>query len=151
MYAEELLQRLDSVKKTGRGYTARCPAHSDKTPSLSVREGERGLLVRCWAGCTLKEVTGALGIRIADLFADTITPSTGYRARMQRTHERQRKAHHDEVDGFAIDALREADYFVRSRQGLDISPWTHDDLNDELDALADAHALLWAEELAQWT
>ena len=43
-----------------------------------------------------------------------------------------------------------ADYFSRSRQGLDISVWSHECLNDELDAMADAHSLLWAEELAQW-
>lgn len=49
-----------------------------------------------------------------------------------------------------FDALREADYFTRSRQGLDIAAWNHERLNDELEALADAWALLWAEELAQW-
>ncbi|MEP6890372.1 MAG: hypothetical protein ABI955_06720 [Nitrospirota bacterium] len=69
---------------------------------------------------------------------------------MRSTQERQRKAQHDEVEGFTIDALREADYFVRSRQGLDIAGWTHEHLNDDLEALADAYALLWAEELTQW-
>ena len=28
-----------------------CPAHDDRTPSLSVRQGDRGLLVHCFAGC----------------------------------------------------------------------------------------------------
>ena len=28
-----------------------CPAHEDRTPSLSVRQGDRGLLVHCFAGC----------------------------------------------------------------------------------------------------
>ena len=28
-----------------------CPAHDDRTPSLSIRQGDRGLLVHCFAGC----------------------------------------------------------------------------------------------------
>lgn len=35
----------------GNVATCRCPAHSDKTPSLSIRQGDRGLLVTCFAGC----------------------------------------------------------------------------------------------------
>ena len=31
--------------------TCRCPAHTDKTPSLSLRQGDRGILVTCFAGC----------------------------------------------------------------------------------------------------
>ena len=34
------------------GYTAMCryPAHADRTPSLSIRQGNRGMLVTCHAG-----------------------------------------------------------------------------------------------------
>ncbi len=40
---------------------ARCPAHQDRTPSLSVRDGERAaLLVYCFAGCTQDAVIAAL-------------------------------------------------------------------------------------------
>ncbi|MGO7251754.1 hypothetical protein ACCS63_36070, partial [Rhizobium brockwellii] len=28
--------------------TCRCPAHTDKTPSLSLRQGDRGILVTCF-------------------------------------------------------------------------------------------------------
>ncbi len=38
--------------KVGSGWTARCPAHDDSTPSLSLRDGHDGkVLVRCHAGC----------------------------------------------------------------------------------------------------
>jgi hypothetical protein len=107
-------------------------------------------LIHCWAGCTLAAVTDALGICVADLFFDAKDPRTANRERAQRTHARHSKAQRDEVDGFTLDALREADYFTRSRQELDISTWTHERLNDELDTLADAQALLWTEELTQW-
>ncbi len=35
----------------GNTATCRCPAHADCTPSLSIRQGDRGLLVTCFAGC----------------------------------------------------------------------------------------------------
>jgi hypothetical protein len=70
----ELLSRLDGVRPRGTGkWSARCIAHQDNNPSLSISEGERGLLVKCWAGCTLNEITAALGIEIKDLFFDAPT------------------------------------------------------------------------------
>lgn len=40
----------------GNVATCRCPAHSDRTPSLSIRQGDRGLLVTCFAGCDPNDV-----------------------------------------------------------------------------------------------
>lgn len=152
MTVEAFLDRLEGVRSRGTGkWSARCPAHHDKSPSLSVREAERGLLVHCFAGCTLVEVMAALNLPESHLFHDAPDSHASYRERRRRTEERQRKAQYAEVDGFTIDALREADYFVRSRQGLDISAWTQERLHNELDALAEGYALLWAEELASWT
>ncbi len=31
----------------------RCLAHDDRSPSLSLRDGERGLLVKCHAGSSI--------------------------------------------------------------------------------------------------
>jgi hypothetical protein len=51
-------------RKVGRGWTARCPAHDDSNPSLSIRDGDDGkVLVRCHAGCTQAEVIVALRSR----------------------------------------------------------------------------------------
>lgn len=45
-----LVERLGG--EWGRsGGMCRCPAHDDRTPSLSVRPGERQLLFHCFAGC----------------------------------------------------------------------------------------------------
>ena len=47
--------------RAGHGWMARCPAHSDRTPSLSIDIGENGkLLVFCHAGCTQTAVIAAL-------------------------------------------------------------------------------------------
>lgn len=70
MSAENLLSRLERVKSTGAGrWQARCPAHDDKGPSLSIRELDDGrTLVHCFAGCSVHEVVGAVGLDLADLF-----------------------------------------------------------------------------------
>ena len=75
MRLDDLLPRLDAVRPRGNGrYAARCPAHADKSPSLSISEGEKGILLKCWAGCTTEEICIALGIQIADLFFDAGVP-----------------------------------------------------------------------------
>ena len=52
---------------------AKCPAHDDHDPSLSIDEGEGGkILVKCWGGCPLDNVLGAAHLTIQDLFPDTI-------------------------------------------------------------------------------
>jgi 5S rRNA maturation endonuclease (ribonuclease M5) len=55
----------------GDSFTARCPAHDDSDPSLSVSTGDQGVLVHCFAGCTTTSVLNALGIEYADLFYET--------------------------------------------------------------------------------
>ena len=47
---------------------ARCPAHGDDNPSLSVSRGEDGrILVHCHAGCSAEDVVQSLGLKMADL------------------------------------------------------------------------------------
>ena len=73
--ADLLLSRLGKVKASGSGkWMACCPAHQDRSASLSVREVEDGrILVHCFAGCSVDEVLRAVGLDLADLFP----PRTG--------------------------------------------------------------------------
>jgi hypothetical protein len=68
--AAKLLDRLERVKQTGPGrWLARCPAHEDRSPSLSIREVEDGrVLLHDFAGCSTEDVLGALGLGLSDLF-----------------------------------------------------------------------------------
>lgn len=70
MSAVALLSRLDRVKSTGPGkWVARCPAHDDHGPSLSIKELDDGrTLVHCFSGCSVHEVVAALGMELSDLF-----------------------------------------------------------------------------------
>jgi len=69
MTASALAVRLDRVRRSSAGgYSARCPAHQDRDPSLTFRDGHSGILVKCWAGCDLTDIAAALGLRVGDLF-----------------------------------------------------------------------------------
>jgi putative DNA primase/helicase len=50
-------------RKSGSGWIARCPAHDDRNPSLSLREADGKILVRCHAGCDQRAVVAALKSR----------------------------------------------------------------------------------------
>ena len=51
MTAETIAKAL-SGHKAGNGWSACCPAHDDRTPSLSLHDSDDGMaLVHCHAGC----------------------------------------------------------------------------------------------------
>ncbi len=69
-----VLERLKRVKKSHSGWTALCPAHDDKSPSLTVSEGDDGrVLLHCHAGCTPAAIVASIGLTLADLFSKTET------------------------------------------------------------------------------
>lgn len=66
--AEALAERLGG-RRSGRGWMCRCPAHDDREPSLSIRDGADGrVLLHCFAGCSPRDVCAALGLELRDLF-----------------------------------------------------------------------------------
>ena len=73
MKAEKLLERLEMVRKTGTGkWIARCPAHDDGTPSLSVTEIEGGnrVLIHCHGGCGALDILESIGMDWSALYPD---------------------------------------------------------------------------------
>ena len=62
MTAETIARALGG-RKLGQGWTARCPAHDDREPSLSIRDADGKVLVRCHAGCDQRDVIAALKAR----------------------------------------------------------------------------------------
>lgn len=65
---------LAKVKHKGAGHgkwIARCPAHDDRMESLSIKVGTDGrVLLNCHAGCGTRDVVTAIGLTMADLFAE---------------------------------------------------------------------------------
>ncbi len=66
------LNLLKNVKPNGQGgWTALCPAHDDQQNSLGVSLGsDSRILVKCYAGCTHKDIVAAVGWKEKDLFPD---------------------------------------------------------------------------------
>ncbi len=148
--AEDLLSRLDGVRRTRRGWQTKCPAHDDRNPSLSIFEGERGLLLKCWTGCTLEEITEALGLATRDLFFDNDYDSQAWReARGKRLARRQQQQLAAHRAGLAADARREAERLIQSACGISIDDWSPAQLDNRLNTLADAYDLLWRERHEQ--
>lgn len=78
MHINEFLNKLEGVKGSGGNYSARCPAHDDRMRSLSVKDGEKGIVIHCHAGCSVKTIAHVMNITMSDLFNDvkegTTTP-----------------------------------------------------------------------------
>ena len=92
MTAEATAEALGG-RKAGCGWTARCPAHDDRTPSLSIREADANkVLVRCHAGCDQERVIAAL--RGRGLWAENGPRSL---SRMARRTLIERKPDHDDA------------------------------------------------------
>jgi len=76
--SQQLIDLVGALGGTWHGRTAMClcPAHSDSTPSLSIRQGNRGILVTCFAGCDREDVLRELRrVPIRDHFRYTDTPA----------------------------------------------------------------------------
>jgi hypothetical protein len=68
MAVEDLLSRLSKVKGRNGSWTACCPAHDDKSPSLAIREEGGKVLLHCFGGCEVSAIVGALGMDMTELF-----------------------------------------------------------------------------------
>lgn len=68
----DFLAMLKGVKRTHDGqYMVLCPGHHDTKPSLSVKEADGKILVRCFAGCKLDDILKPLGLEPKDLFLNS--------------------------------------------------------------------------------
>ncbi len=60
MSAEAVARVLGGESQSGGWWSCHCPAHDDRTPSLSLRDGDCGIIVKCWAGCDFRDVLAEL-------------------------------------------------------------------------------------------
>ena len=89
-------------------WMAKCPKHEDRSPSLSIREGQSGrILIRCFAGCTTGDILNKLGLSWADICGEPMTREKirqGAAERQERElHQKRRRA----VERSAFDRLRQ--------------------------------------------
>ncbi len=72
--ADRILERVTGVRSIGPGrWLAKCPAHEDRRPSLSIRETDDGrVLLNDFGGCSTSDVLGAIGMTLAQLFPERL-------------------------------------------------------------------------------
>lgn len=88
--AEALTKALGGLWSGGSGLAC-CPAHEDRAPSLSLREGEGGkLLLNCFTGCAFAAVLAALKAR--GLVSGEVRPDPQAQARRCEEEARRREA-----------------------------------------------------------
>lgn len=73
MSAHDIVSRLDHCRQVGSDkWMARCPAHDDRGPSLSIKDaGDGRTLIHCFAGCGAIDVLAAIGMEPSDLYPPT--------------------------------------------------------------------------------
>jgi len=69
---DNVLSRLDRVSGRNGSWTAKCPAHQDKSPSLAIAERDGVVLLHCFAGCSAYEICSAIGLEMSDLFPERV-------------------------------------------------------------------------------
>ena len=144
MKVTQLLERLERVRPSGPGWVAQCPAHDDRQPSLSIHEGEKGLLVRCWAGCQLSQICSALGLAIADLFYESCNQGRDARRPLKQNDLWTSKPLDWRIYSHQVLSLAEG-YFLRSEavlsaaKNVSISDWPDEDLDTALNAVANGY------------
>ena len=69
---DTLLSRVHKLKKTGDSkWLACCPAHDDKSPSLSIKLADDRILIHCFAGCDVSSIVASLGLELSDLMPES--------------------------------------------------------------------------------
>ena len=75
---ERVLAALPDAKRNGKDWIARCPAHDDRRPSLSIAQGDDGrALLHCHAGCSNEDIVAALGWTMTQLMPPATGPHRG--------------------------------------------------------------------------
>jgi hypothetical protein len=112
----ELISRLDGVRRiTDSRYMAKCPAHSDGDPSLSIKQlPDSRILIKCFAGCGALEVLEAVGLDWGALMPDDGL----YEPVADR---REREARHDMIVDYLLTVLREGGRLSEEDKALILS------------------------------
>jgi putative DNA primase/helicase len=104
-------------RRVGTMWTARCPAHDDRTPSLSIRDSGHGkVLVYCHAGCDRRDVIAAL--KEQGLWADHGPRSLSRDARHMPVKREQ-----DQDDARRSEAALAIWHFAKPAQGTPVETY----------------------------
>jgi hypothetical protein len=120
--ADLFISRLQKVRATSQqSWVACCPAHEDKNPSMAIREVDDGrVLVHCFAGCSVEEILGAVGLTFDALFPEKLVENA--------KPLRRPFAAADVLESLANEAMIVAVASSNIRQGVQLSDEDHERL-----------------------
>lgn len=135
MSADALISRLEGVRRRGPGaWVARCPAHEDRSPSLTVSEVSDGrVLVHCFAGCSFDEIVGAAGVDMDEMFPPSEHDKSAPLTRRFNAHA--------VLDAVANEAAIVAIYASDMQRGVALQPSDHERLGIAVRRLSEASRL----------
>jgi hypothetical protein len=107
MTAAEFADLL-GARRVGSGrWMAKCPAHSDREASLSIRAGRDGrVLVHCFAACRKEDVLKELKLGWGDICGEKMTPAQTRQAAAERQEREQRQQERRVTERVAFDRIR---------------------------------------------
>jgi len=117
-----LAERNCDPKRNGSGWSARCPAHEDRRPSLSVSEGDDGrCLLDCKTGCDTKDIVAVVGLTMRDLFPDAAPIQT----------QRKPSHHNGKATGKTYPTAKAAIDALERKHGKRSARWIYHDADGD--------------------
>ena len=104
-----------------------CKAHGERRkPALSVRPGDEGILVFCFAGSSLQQVCRAFSVEVCQLFYDYgHSRHRGQRPTLRPTYRlRSWKERAADLQDEAMDHWLRAERILAAAKNQDVSNWT---------------------------
>ena len=119
MNAHALAEKVRGAQKSGNGHLGFCPAHDDREHrSLSFRDTDGKVLMKCHAGCTVEAIVAALGLTMRDLFHDADEQEAGATRRIEHIFD-----YLDENGHLLFQVVREKPKKFRQRQPDGAGGW----------------------------
>ena len=127
MHINDFLNRLEKVEGSHGRWKARCPAHEDKNPSMSIGLSDDGkILVNCFRGCTAEQITVAMGLALSDLYIEPPKQALSSAARATKEAEylyaggQLKKVKYRNADGskFCSWLHKDGNSWVKGRKGI---------------------------------
>lgn len=95
MTLQELISHFEVARRiSNTSYQCKCPAHEDKTASLTISEKSGKLLLRCHAGCKTENVLAAVGLTFKEI-SDHRQDTSTWKKRLEYSQKKKIEAIYD--------------------------------------------------------
>jgi len=131
---DDFLLLLKGVKPGKAGqYTALCPGHDDRNRSLSVKQDDGKLLVKCFAGCDTADILKPLNLEAKDLFLNSNKAKTEHREIVAVYHYDSFEVVRTRPKGFYQRRPDGKGGYINNLKGIKLSLYHQDELRQAID------------------